>query len=188
MEIDKQRIEDAIVKQVAADLISDESLWDSAKRAFDARVEKLWTEVAETRLRSEIELAISNGLEREYSKVDNFGQRKGEKTTIRAELEKQIGGYWNTKVDRNGKPSSGYGANMTRAEWMMTQLVAADFQGEMKQHVINLGGTLKDKLRGELHQTVNSLLSEVFHVKSADDQANDRRDRSIIHPPQNAPA
>lgn len=184
MEIDKQRIEDAIVKQVAADLISDDALWDRAKRAFDARIEKLWTEVAESRLRSEIELAISNGLEREYCKVDSFGQQKGEKTTIRAELEKQIGGYWNTKVDKNGKPSSGYGADMTRAEWMMTQLVAADFQGEMKQHVINLGGALKDKLRGELHETVNRLLSETFNVKSWDDQNKDRRDRSIIQPPQ----
>jgi len=182
MEIDKNRIEDAIIQQVASDLISDESLWDRAKRAFDARIEKLWTEVAETRLRTEIELAITSGLEREYCKVDGFGMQKGEKTTIRAELENQIGGYWNTKVDRQGKPSTAYGADMTRAEWMMTQLVAADFQGEMKQHVINLGGSLKDHLRKQLHETVNGLLSEVFYVRSQGDEELNRQDRSTIKP------
>ncbi|MGI3128591.1 hypothetical protein [Nitratireductor sp. PBL-C9] len=184
MEIDKKRIEDAIIQQVANDLISNENLFDRARHAFDARIEKLWTDVAEKRLRSEIELAITDGLEREYCKVDSFGQQKGEKTTIRAELEKQISGYWNTTVDRQGKPSSGYGAEVTRAEWMMTQLVAADFKGEMKQHVINLAGALKDKLRGELHETVNRLLSETFYVKSFGDQSKDRRDKSITHPPQ----
>lgn len=183
MEIDKKRIEDAIIQQVASDLMSEETLWDRAKRAFDARFEKLWSEVAETRLRSEIELAITNGLEREYIKLDSFGQQKGEKTSIRTELEKQIGGYWNTKVDRQGKPSTGYGADMTRAEWMMTQLVAADFQGEMKQHVINLGGSLKDHLRKQLHETVNGLLSEVFHVRSQGDQDLKRQDISTIKPP-----
>ncbi|PWJ80592.1 hypothetical protein C7441_112134 [Pseudaminobacter salicylatoxidans] len=188
MELNQARIEDAIIAEVADKLIGDETLYDRAKRAFDGRVEKLWKEVAEARIRSEIELAISNGLEREYCKVDSFGQQKGEKTTIRAELEKLIGGYWNAKVDRQGKPSNGYGAELTRAEWMMTQLVAADFRGEMKQHVVNLGGSLKDKLRGELHETVNRLLSDVFNVKSADDQASDRRDRSMIQPLQKAPA
>ncbi len=183
MEIDKKRIEDAIIRQVASDLISDESLWDCAKRAFDARIEKLWTEVAETRLRSEIELAITNGFEREYVKLDSFGQQKGEKTSIRAELEKQISGYWNTKVDRQGKPSTAYGADMTRSEWMMTQLVASDFQGEMKQHVINLGGSLKDHLRKQLHETVNGLLSQVFYVRSQGDEELKRQDISTIKPP-----
>ncbi len=188
MEIDKQRIEDAIIKQVAGDLISDESLWERARHAFDHRIEKLWVDVAESRLRSEIELAITNGLEREYCKIDSFGQQKGEKTSIRIELEKQIGGYWNTKVDRQGKPSNGYGADLTRAEWMMTQLVATDFNGEMKQHIVNLGGALKDHLRKSLHETVNELLSGVFKVNSLGDReitesGNHRTGGAIIQPP-----
>lgn len=182
MEINQQHIEDAIIAQVADKLISDEQLWDRAKRAFDARVEKLWTEVAEARIRNEVELAVTNGLEREYCKIDSFGQQKGEKTTIRAELEKQIGGYWNTRVDRNGKPTDSTYNTMTRAEWQMTQLVADDFAGSMKQHVINLGGSLKDALRKELHETTNRLLHDVFHVKSVDDQAAGAPGRSCIDP------
>ncbi|SDG35339.1 hypothetical protein [Pelagibacterium luteolum] len=187
MELDQKRIEDGIISEVASTIMRDDDLYDRVKHAVDARIEKLWKETAEARIRSEVELAISDGFEKSYRKVDSFGRAEGEPTTIRAELEKLIGGYWNTKVDRQGKPSNGYGADMTRAEWMMTQLVASDFQGEMKQHVINLGGALKDKLRGELHQTVNKLLGETFNVRSFDDQNTNRSDRSSIQPPQ-APA
>ena len=45
----------------------------------------------------------------------------------------------------------------------------------MKQHVVNWGGALKDRLRGELHETVNKLLSDVFTVKSAFDQVAQSR-------------
>ena len=60
--------------------------------------------------------------------------------------------------------------SMSRAEWQMVQLVAADFQGEMKQHIVNLGGSLKDHLRIQLRSTLDNLLSEVFHVQSEGDR------------------
>lgn len=179
--LDQKRIEDAIVSEVADKLITDDDLYSRVTRAVDARIEKHFKEVADAQIRNAIELAVVAGFESEYQRVNSFGQPEGAKTTIRAELEKLIGGYWNAKVDRQGKPSDSYG-NVTRAEWQMTQLVAADFAGEMKTHVVKLGGTLKDKLREELQGTLNNLLSEVFHVRSLDDQARDRRDGSVIHP------
>jgi len=188
MELDQTRIEDAIVREVADKIIGEEDLYNRVKRAVDERIDAHFKKTADAQIRSAVESAITEGFERSYQRVDSFGQRQGEPTTIRAELEKMIGGYWNTKVDKSGKPGSGYGVDTTRAEWMMTQLVAADFQGEMKQHVVNLGGTLKDKLRAELHQTVNKLLSEVFLVNSADDQVARREDRSLIDPKQTGKA
>lgn len=185
MELNQTRIEDAIVQDVADRLIDQEKLRDRVAQAVNTRIDRHFKEIADTQIKTAIETAISQGFEREYHRVDSFGQRDGAATTIRAELEKVIAGYWNTKVDKQGKPSSSsYNSEITRAEWMMTQLVAADFQGEMKQHVVNLGGALKDKLRAELHETVNKLLAEIIHVNSADDQARDRRDRSIIDPKQ----
>jgi len=184
MEIDKQRIEDAIIKQVATDMIGDDDIWNRAKNALDERFDKVWRETAEARIRSEVELAISEGFEREYTKADSFGRQQGEKTTIRAELERLIGGYWKARVGSDGKPKeSGYNTT-TRAEWMMTQLVADDFTGAMKQHVIDIGGSLKDALRAELHATVNRLLSETFKVRSLDDQGKNRKDSSVISPPE----
>ena len=184
MELDQTRIEDAIVREVADRIIGEDDLYNRVKRAVDARIDLHFKTTADAQIQAAIQTAIVSGLEHEYHRIDSFGKREGEPTTIRAELEKAIGGYWNTKVDRQGKPSSGYGADITRAEWMMTQLVAADFQGEMKQHIVNLGGTLKDILRAELHETVSRLLSEVFHVRSADDEAKRRSDSSLIHAKQ----
>lgn len=183
MELDQERIENGIIKEAAANIIGNEELYDRVKRAIDLRIDKLWKETAEERIRAEVELAIAAGFEKSYRKVDSFGRVEGEPTTIRAELEKLIADYWNASVDRQGKPSSSYGATTTRAEWMMTQMVAADFQGEMKNHVINLGGALKDALRAELHATVNKLLSDVFKVRSVEDQGLKRHDSSIIQPP-----
>lgn len=184
MELNQTRIEDAIVREVADKIIGDDDLYARVKRAVDERIDRHFKTTADARIQSAIEVAVSKGFEHEYCRVDSFGKRQGESTTIRAELEKMIAGYWNETVDRNGKPSTGYGDKMTRAEWMMTQLVAADFQGEMKQHVVNLGGALKDKLRASLHETVNKLLSETFHVNSEGDRVTRRNDRSIIDPMQ----
>lgn len=183
MELDKARIEDAIVAEVASKMIGDEELYSRAKNAIEARIDKLWKDAAETQIRTAVDAAITAGFDKSYQKVNGYGSPVGEKTTVRAELEKLIAGYWNETVDRQGKAPGGYGDKMTRAEWMMTQLVAADFAGEMKQHVVNLGGALKDKLRAELHETVNRLLSEIIKVRSADDQGKNRRDPSIIDPP-----
>lgn len=183
MQLDQERIENAIIKEAAGKLIGDDELYERVKRAIDLRIDKLWKETAEERIRSEVEMAIADGFEKSYRKVDSFGQTSGEPTTIRKELERLITGYWDQRVGRDGKPTESSYSSTTRAEWMMTQLVAADFQGEMKQHVINLGGALKDQLRSELHGTVNRLLSDVFKVRSADDQGKKRQDMSSIHPP-----
>ena len=103
---------------------------------------------------------------------------------MRKELDRIISGYWNERVDSNGKPTESTYSSTSRAEWTMLRLVAADFSGEMKQHIVNLGGSLKDSLRSTLHETVNSLLSEVFFVKSEGDQKLNNPGRSSISPAQ----
>lgn len=181
MELNQARIEDAIVREVTDKIIGEDELYIRVNSAVEQRIDAHFKNSADAQIRLAIEAAIAHGFEHEYQKVNSFGQREGEPTTIRAELERMIGGYWNTRVNRNGEPATGYGADLTRAEWMMTQLVAADFKGNMKQHVVNLGGALKDKLRAELHETVNKLLTEVFHVNSEGDRDGGRRSGNI-HP------
>ena len=180
MEIDKTRIEDAIVSEVADKMVGDDDLYAMVKRGIDERVDRLWNETVKDRITAEVEAAIAKGFEHEYQKIDGFGIAKGPSTTIRAELEKLIAGYWNERVDRAGKPdASTYGNTTTRAEWLMAKMCADDFAGQMKQHVINVTGALKDGFRKELNSTVNKLLSDVFHVRSMDDQG---KGREIIAP------
>lgn len=191
MELNKSRIEDAIVREVADGIMHEDELRERVKRAVDQRVNDLFKAVADAQISAVIETAIKSGFDHEYTRVSTFGERKGAPTTIRAELERLIAGYWNEKVDKSGKASSGYDANITRAEWVMMQIVADSFKDDMKQHVVNLGGALKDKLRAELHKTVNGLLSETFHVNSEDDRklgSDGRVGRSVIDPKQTGKA
>lgn len=181
-QIDRTSIEAAIVKEAASAIISDDDLYGRVKREIDARVEKLFAERAETKITAVIDEAIQAGFERPYRKHDSFGRPTGEPTTISAELERLVGGYWNTFVDRDGKPVSSSYEKTTRAEWLMAKMCAADFQKEVQQHAVNVAAKLKDGFRRELHETVNRLLSELFHVRSLDDQAENRRDSSIIQP------
>lgn len=176
MELDTKRIEDAIVADVVDRMIGDEEFRARTKNEITARIDKLWKDSAEAEVRSTVEAAIREGFDREYQRTDSFGRpADGPKTTIRAELERLIAGYWNENVGKDGKPEGAWGNNkMTRAEWMMTKIVAADFSKDMQQHVANLGGSLKDKLRDSLRATLDELLSTVFKVRSLDDQGADR--------------
>jgi hypothetical protein len=183
MELNQERIEAGIIAEVADKMIGAAELFERVKREITARIDKLWSEVAADRIRSEVELAIADGFERSYQRVNQFGQPEGEKTTIRAELNRLIAGYWDARVDRSGKATDSTYGTTTRAEWMMVQLVASDFQGDMKQHIVNLGGSLKDALRAELYGTVNKLLSDVFHVKTEGDKKVPDSGRAIIDPP-----
>lgn len=186
MELNQERIEAAIVAEVAQRIIGEDELFSRVRTAVDTRINQLFKDSADAQIRAAIDAAIKDGFDREYTRVNSFGEREGNATTIRKELQKVIGGYWNEKVGRDGKPSN-YG-DVTRAEWVMSALVADDFNGQMKQHVVNVGGALKDQLRASLHETINELVSGVFKVNSAGDReikkhGSHRTGSAIIDPP-----
>ena len=188
MELDNGKIEQAIVESVSETMISDGELESRVKAAVDSRIDQHFKTLGDAKISEAINAAILQGFEHEYCRVDGFGRRNGEPTTIRKELERVIAGYWNAQVDKNGKPTDSTYSSMSRAEWQMVQLVAADFQGEMKQHIVNLGGSLKDHLRIQLRSTLDNLLSEVFHVQSEGDRELDKPGRSCIDPTQTGKA
>ena len=171
MELNQERIEAAIVSEVADRIIGEDELFERVRKAVDTRISALFKDHADAQIRAAIDAAILNGFDREYTRVTSWGEREGQPTTIRKELEKVIGSYWNEKVDSKGNRST-YASerDLTRAEWLMAKMVADDFNGHMKQHVVNVGGALKDQLRASLHGTVNELLSGVFRVNSQGDQ------------------
>lgn len=171
MELNQERIEAAVVAEVADRIIDADNLFDRVRKAVDAKIDALFKERAQAQVQAAVDEAIASGFDREYTRVNAWGQKEGQSTSIRKELEKLIGGYWNEKVDSKGQRST-YPSDrdLTRAEWLMAKMCADDFNGHMKQHVVNVGGALKDQLRVSLHGTVNALLSEVFRVNSLGDQ------------------
>ncbi len=183
MELNVERIESAIVQEVIEKIISDDDLWTRVKDGINTRIDALWANTVEARVATLVDQAVTSGFDHAYQKVDQFGRAKGERTTIAAELDRLISSYWIERVDRSGKPSDSSYSTTTRAEWMMVQICGEKFAETMKQHVVNVGGAVKDHFRKELDRTVNSLLSEVFHVKSMGDQALNNPGRSSISPP-----
>ena len=182
VEINQALIENAIIEQAVDQIADSNNLREQVRAAVDARINKLFNEQADAQINEAVAVAIRAGFDHEYHRVSSFGEKTSGPTTIRKELEKVIADYWNTQVDKNGKPSTGYGDRTTRAEWLMSRMVADDFNAQMKQHVVNVAGGLKDELRRSLHGTVNDLLSTVFKVKSEDDKTLARTGDACIQP------
>lgn len=126
---------------------------------------------ASAQIQAAIDDAIKQGFEREYQKVDSWGQAVGEQTSIKQQLDKMVGGYWNTPVDkRTGNPTEhGYSA-ITRAEFLMAKICAEDFSETMKNSAVQVTGALKDGLRNQMGQHMDQLLESLFRVRSLQDQ------------------
>lgn len=184
MKIDQAKIEKAIVEEAVHGFVTDDDLYTKIRDGINARIDKVFAEKVSLVVTESVERIVNEGFERSYHKTDAFGRPVGEPTSISKELEALVGSYWTERVDRTGKKTDSSYSSMSRAEWMMVQICADDFSKEMKQHVVNVAGSLKDHFRGVLHEHIASMLSEVFHVQTAGDKAMKNGGGSaIIHPP-----
>lgn len=171
LNINEDDLKKAIVEKAADELLKhDDDLSGMVSAEVTRRIQKIFVERVDAQIAAAVDDAVQKGFDVEYQRVNNWGQPEGEKTTIRAQLDKLIGGYWTTKVDaRNGKPSDGYNAT-TRAEYLMTQICAENFSETMKSHATNIAGHLKDGLRGQMAKVMDGMLDDLFRVKSLQDQ------------------
>lgn len=173
--VDEKAIQEAVVSEVADRLIGDDDLYERAKRAFHDKVDAFFAERAPVLLEAAVTDAIKDGLDATYQPLDQFGRADGEPTSIRERLSELARNYWREKVDRQGKPSSSSHGTMTRAEWVMVEACGKDFHKEVKQEVANVTAALKDGLRAQLRDWVDTTLSGLFNVRSAGDQKEGRR-------------
>ena len=184
MEINKERIEQAVIEQVVNSMVTDGDLERRIKAVVEARIDAYFKSIGDSQISVAVNKAITSGFEHEYCRVDSMGRRQGEPTTISKELDRVVSGYWNCRVDSSGTPTDSTYSSISRAEWQMLQIVAGDFSKEMKQHIVNLGASLKDSLRTELRSTLDKLLSEVFYVQSNGDRELGKPGHSCIDPEQ----
>lgn len=187
MQIDQQRIEQAIVDEAVSKFVNDDDLYTRIRDGINQRIDKVFAEKASLVVTESVERIVAEGFERSYHKTDSFGRHVGQPTSISKELELIVSNYWTARVDRNGKPTDSSYSSLSRAEWMMAQICADDFSKEMKQHVVNVAGALKDHFRGVLNEHVGLMLSEVFKVNTAGDKALKNSGGSAIISPPAAP-
>lgn len=183
MQIDQNKIEQAIIEQAVSGVMNDDQMYERIKRGIDGRIDKIFSERVNDLVNAAVEAIVKEGFERSYHVYDGFGRPAGEPTSISKELEKLVKDYWTTQVGRDGKPSSSGHGTTSRAERMMLQICADDFSKEMKQHVVNVSGALKDHFRSVLNQHVAIMLSDVFKVQSQGDRDAGKPGSSSIAPP-----
>lgn len=182
MELDIGKIEQAIIAQAVGSIVHERGVCGLVSEQVKARIDEIFTNTCQAQIEQAIQDAIQAGFEREYVKASSFGQPVGRPTTLGKELERMVTSYWDQKVDSQGRPAEGYSAKMTRAEFVMGKIMAADFNDSIKQLVVNAGGQLKDALRDSLYGSVNEALSSVLRVQTAGDQNKQRTGSACIDP------
>ncbi len=171
MEINEKKIADAVSDQVINHLIDQDNIHDEIRNRIQAKVDAIFADRADKLITSAVDAAVKAGFDLEYSRVDQWGKRQGEATTIRKELERMISVYWAERVDqKSGKPSDSNYSSISRAEYLMTQICAEDFSKAMMESALNITGALKDGLRNQMGKQLDILLGGLFKVKSLQDQ------------------
>jgi uncharacterized membrane protein YheB (UPF0754 family) len=172
LSFNEEDLKAAVIQKAADEFIQNADDLDGlVAKEVKKRLDAIFVERAEKQIAAAIDEAVRDGFNREYQRVTPWGESDGPKTTIRAELEKTIGAYWSQSVDsRSGAVSSSSYNVVTRAEYLMTQICAKDFSDGLKQDVTNVTGALKDGLRKQLAAQMDTMLSQLFNVKSLQDQ------------------
>jgi hypothetical protein len=172
LNINEAELKKSIVANVADQLLrEDEDLSELVAKEVKKRIDKIFDERVSLQIQNAIDETINGSFEREYRRVNTWGDAEGPSTTIRKELEKTVSAYWSTNVEpRTGKPSSSTYSTVTRAEYLMTQICAEDFTAALKQSAANVTGALKDGLRNQLAQQMDNMLNSLFQIKSLQDQ------------------
>jgi len=172
LNINEEDLKAAIVERAADEILKqDDDLTAMISKEVKARLDKIFIDRAEAQIEAAIDNAVQTSFDREYQRVTSWGEASGPKTSIRAQIGKIITGYWSEQVHpRTGKPDSGYGDKVTRAEFLVTQLCAKDFSEQMRQDAIQITGALKDGLRNQMAKVMDDMLSTLFHVRSLQDQ------------------
>lgn len=170
MQIDQARLEKAVVQQVIDYFVDEEKTFEKIRNDISARIDKLFADHATEMVKKMAEDAVLNGFEREYVKIDQWGQKAGEPTSIKKELERMVSAHWSERVDLKGNSTDSSYNSTSRAEYLMNKICAADFSKTMQEHATNITGHLKDGLRTQLAAHMDIMLSDLFRVKSLQDQ------------------
>ena len=77
-------------------------------------------------LGDQVNLAIASVLNQEVQPTDRFGKPTGEKSSIRELLMRDAEQWLNEKVDEYGTSGRGYGARMSRVEYLFKRVLKGD--------------------------------------------------------------
>lgn len=143
------------VMKLAADKVVEE-LYDStfdpieyAKHEIKARVDKIINEKVEDQIAAKLAEAMEITLTTQVQPRNMWGDKEGEARTIREILADRAKEFWGITVDKNGKPSGGYGGK-PRHQYVLEQVVKDAFVDAMKENIDEIIVGFKDALRKDV--------------------------------------
>lgn len=181
MNIDIEKVGDLVAQQVANEVFNayhdgwSTRIIERVNNRIDALINATATETINARVAKMTEDAFFAP----YQPVTPFGQPVGEVTTIAASLEKATRDYWLQTVDKNGNPKSSpsYGEKLSsRADWFVAKAMGQSIEETIdKELIVSIAAKVKDTVRAELREKVDTILGGIFRVQSFDDQAEKRK-------------
>ena len=176
IELDMKAVERGVIEELADRIMDEDKLSEAVRKDIDLRISALFAERVEVQIIAAIDHTMNEGFDREYQAVDSFGSQVGDKTTIRKRLARLTKEYWSARVDAHGKAKKdSYGTSMTRAEYTMMKACGEDFGKQLRQEAVNVTASLKDGLRKEFRQWIDSTLGDLFKVQSQMDKEEGRK-------------
>ena len=181
LNIDKRDVLELAADKIVAQFFDNVgSIENSLRRRIDERIDAILGKSAQSSITAIVDAVVKDGFDREFQPTTSWGEPRGEKTSIRKLLERQVKDYWSERVHAtSGKPTDSQYNVVTRAEYVMTKVCAEDFSKGMKHAVVSTTGALKDGLRAELNAKVGELLDKAFRVQSPEDQGLSKKSKRL---------
>lgn len=110
------------------------NLIESMKKTIQERIETIMTQ--------EVEKVFTLP----FQPVTQWGEKKGELTTIRDLIAKEASDYWNKEVDERGNPNNKYGSREIRAVYFARQVMTDYYNKELVKTVKDMAVELKKRI------------------------------------------
>lgn len=173
IQFDKEKLEKAVVEHAANEILSEHEIYEGVQRRVRELVDARVAKELDATVQKAMDEAMRSALEETITPVNTWGEKVGEPTTLKAAIHDRAVKFWQEKVDKEGKRTDSY-SGRPRHEFMMQQMMAAEFSSAIKQDIVNVCAALKDAVRDDYHKIINENLNQLFKVKSLGDQGKSK--------------
>lgn len=163
------------VAKLAAEKLADEvgnehDFLEMANKIIRARIDEMFVSKISAQIDQALAVRLEEAMNQTIHPVNIWGEKLGEQTSIRDQLNARAKEFWNTPVDSSGKPTQGERYNhatpKTRAEWMLGKIVSDEFATHVKENAVNILAVFKEKIRADGHAALDKHIDELVRIKS----------------------
>lgn len=145
LELDVSQIEVEVIRQAAWSI--QERIGDDIEREVRKQVVKAVDE--------QVNQIVKSVLEREFTPVDQFGDAKGDPTSVKEIISKKAESFLSEVVDGSGKKADHYSSTkQPRTNYILGQLVSEAINTEAKNQI----KVIAEQAKGKAMQQVAELL------------------------------